>query len=128
MSVINLYDKTTPLAQFASFPGELFPELGYEIRERMSAPSRFLFGLANDEIGYIVPVYKYDPETLEPTEERDYRYPWKFWESGDHYEETMSVGPGAAPRIVTSLTTLLERWGREAEVPSEPGSSKGAQR
>ena len=43
-----------PLAQIACFPGEPVPELGLRVKAAMTAPYRFVFGLANDELGYLL--------------------------------------------------------------------------
>jgi hypothetical protein len=50
--------------------------------------------LANDELGYILP-------------QEDYVYPEDPFEPGDHYEETMSVGPEAGPRLLSALRAML---------------------
>lgn len=65
-------------AQIVTFPGEVLPEVSFEVLEVMQGFPRMLVGLANDEIGYIIPPYDF----------RD-----------DYYEETMSVGPATAPQI-----------------------------
>ncbi len=41
-------------AQFVVWPGEIAPEYGVAIRERMQTPVKFLVGLGNDQVGYIV--------------------------------------------------------------------------
>jgi hypothetical protein len=74
-------------AQMISVPGELLPEVSFEILERMSGYPRLILGLANDEIGYIIPPY-------------DFR-------SGE-YEESMSLGPAAAPVIVRQAHQVLD--------------------
>ncbi|MBI4055792.1 MAG: hypothetical protein HY402_06675, partial [Elusimicrobia bacterium] len=60
---------------------------------------RFLIGLANDELGYIVPRYDFkinpDSPTLSP------RPP------GHHYEETNSIGPSATDLILEAAQNLL---------------------
>lgn len=65
-------------AQIVSLPGELLPEVSFEILEQMDGFPRILVGLANDQLGYILP----------PSDFRD-----------DYYEESMSVGPAAAPQV-----------------------------
>jgi hypothetical protein len=74
-------------AQMISVPGELLPEVSFEILERMQGSPRMIVGLANDEIGYIIPAY-------------DFR-------AGD-YEESMSLGPAAAPVILRQAHALLD--------------------
>jgi len=81
----------------ASVPGELLPKVGlamkHELRQK-GAQVAAIVGLANDELGYILP-----PE--------DYVYPDNPLDPGDHYEETMSIGPEAAPRWVKAIRFLL---------------------
>ncbi len=50
--------------------------MSFEIQEQMDGFPRILVGLANDQLGYIIPEYDF----------RD-----------DSYEETMSQGPATAP-------------------------------
>lgn len=70
-------------------PGELLPKLGLALKAEIrqaGAPITAIVGLTNDELGYILPL-------------EDYIYPDNPFEPGDHYEETMSVGPEAGPRL-----------------------------
>jgi hypothetical protein len=60
--------------------------VSFEILEKMNGFPRILAGLANDEIGYIIPA-------------DDFR--------DDEYEETMSLGPAAAPLIRDTALRLL---------------------
>lgn len=73
-------------AQILTVPGELLPEVSFEILEKMKGFPRMIVGLANDEIGYIIPA-------------EDFR--------DDEYEETMSLGPAAAPLIKDTAFRLL---------------------
>ncbi|MEX0679529.1 MAG: hypothetical protein WD063_20820, partial [Pirellulales bacterium] len=73
-------------AQLVTLPGELLPEVSFEIQEKMSGFPRILIGLANDELGYIIPEY-------------DFR--------SDGYEETMSQGKGTAPAVREAAVKLL---------------------
>jgi hypothetical protein len=80
-------------------PGELLPELGLLIKAEMKAAGALLaavVGLANDEIGYILP-------------EEDYLYPDNPYEPGEHYEETMSLGPQTASRLLAALRSLYSQ-------------------
>jgi len=65
-------------AEFITAPGELFPEIGFDIQARMRGYPRMIIGLANDELGYIVPGYDFDEK---------------------NYEESMSVGAAMGPMI-----------------------------
>ncbi len=49
-------------AQIVTIPGQPFCRLGREVKEAMSGRYRFLFGLANDEVAYIVPPDEWDPK------------------------------------------------------------------
>ena len=73
-------------AQLVSIPGELLPEISFEIQEKMTGFPRILVGLANDELGYIIPEY-------------DFR--------SDSYEETMSQGPATAPIVRETAIRML---------------------
>jgi len=78
-------------------PGELLPALGLRFKAELRAARAghaAILGLANDELGYILP-------------EETYRYPANMFAPGDHYEETMSVGPEAGPRLAVALQALL---------------------
>ena len=75
-------------AKFLTLPGEAFPELGNVYRFKMTGDYRFVLGLANNEIGYLVP----DDE----------------WQN-DGYEENMSLGPQTAAILTKAVTELLRR-------------------
>ena len=81
----------------AAVPGELLPKLGLQLKAQMitaGAVTAGVIGLANDELGYILPV-------------EDFKYPWNPFKPGSHYEETNSVGRGIAPSIMEGLRELL---------------------
>ena len=68
-------------------PGELLPKLGLAFKAEMreaGAGTGAVAGLTNDELGYILP-------------QEDYLYPDNPFDPGEHYEETMSIGPEAGP-------------------------------
>lgn len=73
---------------------------GPYLKELMGRPLRFVVGLANDEIGYLVPEYDFkrkDNVTLLP------RLP------GHHYEETNSIGKSATGLVVEAAKRLVSR-------------------
>lgn len=72
--------------QLVTIPGELLPEISFEIQEKMTGFPRILVGLANDELGYIIPEY-------------DFR--------SDSYEESMSQGPATAPIVRETAIRML---------------------
>jgi hypothetical protein len=83
-------------ARAACWPGEVLPALGLRSKARLDTPVPLLFGLANDELGYILP----DEEFVEPTD----------WDDpGRQYEESMSVGPETGLRLLTALDALHGR-------------------
>ncbi len=107
---------TEALAQFACVPGEIYPELvlggvqdpqdpGADIqgasRERplrsmMSGRYRFVLGLCNDELGYIIPRSEWD---LEP--------PFAYGLTEAQYGETKSAGPDTAPTLLDAFAAIL---------------------
>ncbi len=72
---------------------------GPHLRDRMTGRVKFLIGLANDELGYIIPPYNFERNDRSPIHQPE--------PPGDHYEETNSLGIEAAPRIVGALEELL---------------------
>jgi hypothetical protein len=73
---------------------------GPYLREEMNRPVKFVAGLANDELGYIVPQYDFKVRgnaAMLP------RLP------GHHYEETNSIGPRATGLIVETAEKLLNQ-------------------
>jgi hypothetical protein len=108
-------------ASFITFPGELYPEIlnggvvalpGRDfpvdpwetppLRDLMEREFRFGIGLANDEIGYIIPKSQWDVK--KPYVYRDKPY----------YGEQNSLGPETAPLLYSELHQLLE------ELPGTP--------
>ncbi len=74
----ELYYVRLGTAEFITVPGELFPEIGFDIQARMTGYPRMIVGLANDELGYIVPGYDFNDQ---------------------RYEESMSVGAAMGPMV-----------------------------
>jgi hypothetical protein len=113
VGLIRLLDGSKPMLEIALVPGELYPELSvggiqkYDgadfpdapaepaIKSLMHAPYRMLFGLANDEIGYIIPKSEWDNQP-----------PWLQNAPKRWYGEQNSVGPEAAPIITATLKEL----------------------
>lgn len=101
-------------ASIACVPGEIYPELvngGVEpapgadfgiqpvevppIRDLMPGKVKFLFGLANDEIGYIIPKSQWDEKP-----------PYLYGSEKPVYGEINSVGPEAAGVLHAALSGL----------------------
>jgi hypothetical protein len=102
-----------PVLAIALIPGEMYPELslgGVEryagadfpdapietpIKSMLHAPFKMLIGLADDEIGYIIPKAEWDEK---PPYLQNARKAW--------YGEENSVGPDAAARIAATMQEL----------------------
>jgi hypothetical protein len=116
VGLIRLSRGKSPVLDVALVPGELYPELsvgGIEryagadfpdapldpaIKTAMRAPFRMLVGLANDEIGYIIPRAEWDEQA-----------PWLQNAPRRWYGEVNSVGPQAAPVVVNRLVELIRK-------------------
>jgi hypothetical protein len=100
----------------ACIPGEIYPELvngGIEqapgadfevapvevppLRELMPGRMKFVFGLANDEIGYIIPKSQWDEKP-----------PYLYGSSKRVYGEINSVGPETAPLLHRAFLGLSQ--------------------
>ena len=101
----------------ACIPGEIYPEIvngGIErapggdfdldpvevppLRELMPGKVKFVFGLANDEIGYIIPKSEWDEKT-----------PYLYNAKKGVYGEVNSVGPDAAGLLHQALKEMAGR-------------------
>lgn len=81
----------------ATVPGELLPKLGLHLKAWMKeagAQVTGVIGLANDEMGYILPV-------------EDFKYPLNPFKPGKHYEETNSIGKDIAPSVMNGVRNLI---------------------
>ena len=81
----------------ATIPGELLPKYGLRLKAQLrvaGAGVAGVIGLANDELGYILPV-------------EDFKYPWNPFRPGSHYEETNSIGKGIGPRVMEALQSMI---------------------
>jgi hypothetical protein len=79
-------------------PGELLPKLGLAIKDKLravGAPVVGIIGLANDELGYILP-------------KENYRYPLNPLNPKNHYEETMSISKEVGPKLMDAVDKLLK--------------------
>jgi hypothetical protein len=81
-------------ARLVTVPGELLPEPGMHLRQALGVPYRFLIGLADDELGYLLPSHAFV-------------FPRVPFRPGDHYEETMSVSRYATPLLAEAWLALL---------------------
>jgi hypothetical protein len=102
-------------ASFLAVPGEIYPEIvnggiesppgadfGIEpvelppLRSRMPGRFRFVIGLANDAIGYIIPKSEWDDDP-----------PWIYGADEESYGEIVSLGPETGPLLHRALLDLL---------------------
>jgi hypothetical protein len=75
---------------------------GPYIKDRMTSTYRWIIGLGNDELGYIIPEYNFELAKQNP---------WLDEAEGDHYEETNSLAPNMAT-IVDGYADLLIAWSK----------------
>jgi hypothetical protein len=111
---------TVGAASIACVPGEIYPEIvnggivrapggDYDIepvevpplRALMPGRVKFIFGLANDEIGYIIPKSEWDDKP-----------PWLFGSPRRIYGEVNSTGPDTARLVHWELRHLIEERAR----------------
>lgn len=81
----------------ATVPGEMLPKLGMALKTRLrgaGAGVAGVIGLANDELGYILP-------------EEGFRYPLNPFKPGKHYEESISISKEIGPKVVQAVHSLL---------------------
>jgi hypothetical protein len=84
-------------AWFATVPGELLPRLGLALKASLreaGGETVGVIGLANDELGYILP-------------KEDFKYPLNPFRPGKHYEETNSIGKGIGPAVMRGVQDLF---------------------
>ncbi|WP_321478206.1 hypothetical protein [uncultured Paludibaculum sp.] len=116
---LRLSGQGRPKLEVALIPGEMYPELSVggvvkdpagdfpgaaverPVKSMLTAPYKMLFGLANDEIGYIIPKVQWDEKP-----------PYTFGSTKRWYGEVNSVGPEAAPIIAQALEELVKTSGK----------------
>ncbi len=104
-----------PIAEIVTIPGEAFPEivnggitlypgadypdapLETPVRTILRARYQFVLGLANDELGYLIPKAEWDE-----------RPPWLQGSPQPYYGEINSVGPEAAAAVMRALGSLVK--------------------
>lgn len=115
VGLLRLAEKGTAVLEAACIPGELYPELSLGSISRdpnadfPDAPGEpaikgeilrsthpMVFGLCNDEIGYIIPKAQWDANP-----------PFTFGAKKAWYGEVNSPGPGAAPVLLDALKSLV---------------------
>lgn len=81
------------------YPGADFPDAPFEptLREHLKSKYQFVFGLANDEIGYIIPKCEWDNQP-----------PWLNNHKERWYGEVNSAGPEVAGAVTHALIGLIQ--------------------
>jgi len=113
---IQLRAAGTAVAEVLTIPGEIYPELvdggmarylgadypdaPFEpvLRPQLKTTYQFIFGLANDEIGYLIPKAEWDEEP-----------PWLMNAEQSWYGEINSLGPDAAGEVLRALIALIRQ-------------------
>jgi hypothetical protein len=122
-------------ASIACVPGEIYPEIvngGIEnppgadfqieplevppLRELMPGKVKFVFGLANDEIGYLVPKSEWDEKP-----------PYLYGAKGRPYGEINSVGRDAAATVHGALKLLCLEARRQV-IPGDAPLARSKER
>jgi hypothetical protein len=87
-------------------PGADFPDAPIEpaIYKQLRGPYRMIVGLANDELGYIIPKRQWDKVA-----------PFCYGRKSAQYGEDNSLGPETAPLLCKAFKELTERKGKDAE-------------
>ncbi len=104
---------------FVTVPGEIYPEIinggvaapegndfGIEplevppVRDKMAGKYKFVIGLANDEIGYIIPKSQWDTKA-----------PFTYGRDNPPYGEVNSLGAETAPMVHRNLLEMLKELG-----------------
>jgi len=113
---LQLRSQDRVVAEIATVPGEIYPELtnggitrypgadypdaAFEpiLREHLKSRYQFIFGLGNDELGYLIPKAEWDDQP-----------PWLLNRPQRWYGEINSVGPEAAGAILRKLVELIDQ-------------------
>jgi putative sterol carrier protein len=75
-------------AQIVTIPGEAEPKINFTLKDMMNGQPKFVFGICQDELGYIMVPEDYGTEKY-------------------NYETSMSIGKSIAPAVVDALKALL---------------------
>ncbi|MGO8786481.1 MAG: hypothetical protein ACLQVL_03740 [Terriglobia bacterium] len=115
VSYMRLLLGTRVVAEIVTVPGEIYPELvnggitrypgadypdaPFEpvIRPHLKSTYQFIFGLANDELGYIIPKAEFDDQP-----------PWLLNSKHRWYGEINSAGPDIAGAVSKALVALID--------------------
>jgi len=94
-------------AEFVTIPGEAFPNIGFLLKRWMTGDVKFIFGITEDELGYIMS-----------------REDWglKLYD----YETSMSVGPDMGFILVETLKPMIEAVNPKAAEAAVAATPAGA--
>ncbi|MBA0086783.1 MAG: hypothetical protein HRJ53_17520, partial [Acidobacteria bacterium Pan2503] len=82
------------------YPGADYPDAPFEpiLRGRLKSRYQFIFGLGNDELGYLIPKAEWDNQP-----------PWLLGRPQRWYGEINSVGPDVSAVVLRALVELMEK-------------------
>jgi hypothetical protein len=82
------------------YPGADYPDAAFEpvLRGQLKSSYQFIFGLANDELGYLIPKAEWDNQP-----------PWLLNRPQRWYGEINSVGPDVAAVVLRGLAKLIDQ-------------------
>lgn len=92
---------TVGAAEFVTIPGEALPDIGFLLKRLMKGSPKFVIGLANDELGYIL------------SEEN---YGLKLYE----YETSMSVSSQIGRMVKEHLRNMIASFSPPEVAPAQP--------
>lgn len=102
-SYVNAPGKSVITRPDAENPPDLsLAPQGPYLKDEMTGGYNWVIGLANDEVGYIIPAYNFV---------LDDNAPYVIEAGGDHYEETRSLGPDTAD-LLQERARALHTWVR----------------
>lgn len=111
---VQLLNRHHPIAEITTVPAEIYPELvnggitryagadypdaAFEptIRHHLCTRYQFIFGVANDELGYLIPKAEWDAQP-----------PWLQNRNTPWYGEINSLGPDAASAVLNALISVI---------------------
>ena len=93
-------------AEFVTIPGEAFPNIGFLLKRWMTGDVKCIFGITQDELGYIMSREDYGLTLYE-------------------YESSMSVSPEMGYLLVNALQPMIEAV-NPAGAPAGAGAAAGA--
>ncbi len=116
VGLLRIEDGKRVVLEAVTIPGELYPELSVggilrdpgadypnapvetPVKQILTADYRMLFGITNDEIGYIIPKAEWDEK---PPYLQGAAKPW--------YGEVNSLGPETAPLLIEAVKSLASQ-------------------